>query len=62
MLKWGEALHDYDVSLAEGAYTVVVNVMKDDPTQVMVAVMRAGDDGAAAAAAAADDDDDDDYE
>ena len=37
----------------------MVNVMKDDPTQVMVAVMRAGDDGATAAAAADDDDDDD---
>ena len=47
MLKWGEALHGYDVSLAEGSYTVVVNVTADDPTQVMTASMRDDDNGAA---------------
>jgi hypothetical protein len=36
VLKWGEALHDYDVSLAEGSYTVVVLVMTDEPKQVVL--------------------------
>ena len=35
VLKWGEALHDYDVSLAEGCYTVIVHVIMTDPKQVI---------------------------
>ncbi len=31
---WGEALHEYDVSLADGSYTVAVQVTALDPKQV----------------------------
>ncbi len=31
---YGEALHGYDVSLAEGSYTVVVRIIMDDPKRV----------------------------
>jgi hypothetical protein len=33
---YGEALHDYEVSLSEGSYTVVVGIMTDDPKQVIL--------------------------
>ena len=37
VLKWGEALHDYDVTLSEGLYTVVVRLMMGDAQQVIAA-------------------------
>ncbi len=36
----GEALHDYEVSLSEGSYTVVVGIMTDDPKQVILKFER----------------------
>ena len=37
---YGEALHDYEVSLSEGVYTVAVGVMADDPKQVIFKFAR----------------------
>ena len=40
VLMYGEALHDYEVSLSEGVYTVAVGIMADDPKQVIFKFAR----------------------
>ena len=34
VISWGEALYDYDVSLADGTYTIVLRVTGEDPKQL----------------------------